>query len=80
MRDLLREFRWWAQAPAKVGLTIDPAAITLGIYDIHYDTSQVNLKSPTWDNLATIAEELQHGVQFIQMWQNMPDTRSRWGG
>jgi hypothetical protein len=64
---------WWANAPGKVGAGISPGAITLGLYNIHYDSSSINLQNPSWTDLETIVEELQHGVQFIEMWQNMPD-------
>lgn len=65
----------WASTAGNIGLTIAPKAITLGLYDIHFDGNSMNLDSPSWQDLRTIVEELQHGVQFIEMWQKLPMIR-----
>jgi hypothetical protein len=51
----------------------DAWAVTLGLYEIHYDTGNINLSSPSWDALGVLAEELAHGEQFVKAWQAMPD-------
>lgn len=56
------------------------SAITLGILDIKYDSSKIDLQSPSWDNIGTIVEELQHGVQFLEMWAKMEMVTERKGG
>ena len=41
-----------------------------GIYDIHYDPSQVDLTGgQDKSSISTIAEELAHSVQFIGIWE-----------
>ncbi|NOT49246.1 MAG: hypothetical protein HOP17_16065 [Acidobacteria bacterium] len=45
------------------------SAITLGLYDIHYDSGQVDLTGgQDKSSIGTIAEELAHTTQFIQIW------------
>jgi YD repeat-containing protein len=58
----------------------DTGAVTLGLYNIYYDPQTVSLTAPTWTALGILAEELEHGKQFIGMWQAMPDQFTRWGG
>ncbi len=48
------------------------AAVTFGLYDIHYDPTQINLESPSWGAIWALVEELAHGEQFLKMWQKMP--------
>src|SRR5438309_9064796 len=45
---------------------VNPAAITLGLYDIHYDSS-VNISGVGVNSLETVIEEVSHTVQFLQV-------------
>ncbi|MEP6850897.1 MAG: hypothetical protein ABI999_18715, partial [Acidobacteriota bacterium] len=55
-----------------IGLLRGIDGMTTGIYNIGYNAT-INLNAPNWNGLATIAEELAHAEQFVQMWQRMPD-------
>jgi RHS repeat-associated protein len=61
---------------------VNPAAIVLGIWDIHYDPKKVKLNGGTSQNLKTILEEISHVVQFLQVWDRMqpnPLTEGKYG-
>src|SRR5690606_24082315 len=47
----------------------DKVAITLGLYDIHYNATKVSLTSR--DSIGVIAEEIAHTVQFIKIWEKV---------
>ena len=49
---------------------MNPAAITLGLYDIHYDSS-VNISGVGVNSLETVIEEVSHTVQFLQVWAGL---------
>ncbi len=51
--------------------TVYPGAITLGLFDIHYDTKSLNLSGGTSEQLKGILEELSHTVQFLQLWAGL---------
>src|SRR5437763_5024349 len=53
----------------------DPAATTLGLYDIHYDPSQVSLNGGSSDSLQTIIEEVAHTEQFLRLWDDLKQNR-----
>ena len=60
--------RFKAGIPGWVKIAADPSAITLGLRDIHYDRSSINLSGGSSDSLQDIIEEVAHTVQFIQLW------------
>jgi len=49
---------------------VNPAAITLGLYDIHYDNS-VTISGGGVNSLETVIEEVSHTVQFLQVWAGL---------
>jgi hypothetical protein len=51
--------------------TVDPDAITLGLYDIHYDPNRVNVNGGDVESLKTVIEEVSHTVQFLQVWAGL---------
>jgi len=51
--------------------TVAPGAITLGLYDIHYDPHFLDLSGGSSENLKTILEEVSHTIQFIQEWAKL---------
>jgi YD repeat-containing protein len=50
-------------------------AVTLGLYDIHYNPANVKLSGGGSNDLFTIIEELSHTVQFLQVWAGMKQRR-----
>jgi YD repeat-containing protein len=50
---------------------VEPAAITLGLYDIHYDPGAVNINGGDVFSLETVLEEVSHTIQFLQVWNGM---------
>jgi len=46
--------------------------VTLGLYDIRFEPSRVNLNGGDFSSLDTIIEELAHTVQFLQVWAKLP--------
>lgn len=50
---------------------VQPAAVTLGLYDIHYDPNAVNINSGDEFSLETVLEEVSHTIQFLQVWNGM---------
>jgi hypothetical protein len=50
---------------------VNPAAITLGLYDIHYDPQVVNINGGDLFSLQTVVAEVSHTVQFLQVWNGM---------
>ena len=60
---------------------VNPAAITLGLYDIHYDNS-VNISGGGVNSLETVIEEVSHTVQFLQVWAGLKKNMmvmGKWG-
>ena len=60
---------------------MNPAAITLGLYDIHYDSS-VNISGVGVNSLETVIEEVSHTVQFLQVWAGLKKNMmvmGKWG-
>jgi hypothetical protein len=54
----------------------DPVAITLGLYNIHYDPNKLDINGGNnWDNIRTVVEELVHTEQFLNVWQETIDRR-----
>jgi hypothetical protein len=43
----------------------------LGLYDIHYDSSSLNLNGGSSEDLKTILEEVSHAKQFLDEWAGM---------
>ncbi|HKR58484.1 MAG TPA: RHS repeat domain-containing protein [Pyrinomonadaceae bacterium] len=62
--------------PGLFHVTADPSAVTLGLYDVHYDPDRVNLHGGTFESLKTIVEEVAHTVQFLQVWGGL---KKSWG-
>jgi hypothetical protein len=60
-------FDWGGTIPG----TVQPGAITLGLYDINYDKNFLNLSGGSSENLKTILEEVSHTIQFIQGWAKL---------
>jgi YD repeat-containing protein len=56
---------------AKLPGVVNPAAITLGLYDIHYDPLTVNISGGGVKSLNTVIEEVAHTVQFTQVWAGL---------
>jgi len=50
----------------------DKVAITLGLYDIHYNPNKVKMNDK--DSIGVIAEEIAHTVQFIGIWESVENT------
>jgi YD repeat-containing protein len=66
-------FKNWI--PGWIRDTTDPAAITMGLYDIHYDPKTVNINGGDIEDLKTVIEEISHTVQFIQVWAGLKQRR-----
>ncbi len=63
--------RFIAGLPLYVDGKSNPA-ITLGLYDIHYDAGQVDLTGGSnKSSIGIIAEEIAHTVQFIALWEKV---------
>ena len=69
--------RFKAGIPSDVKNTVDPHAITLGLYDIHYDSNRVDINGGDVESLRTIVEEVAHTVQFLQVWDSIKSTFSK---
>lgn len=54
--------RFKSGIPGLIKLAADPGAVTLGLYDIHYDPSSVSLNGGSFESLKTIVEEVAHTV------------------
>lgn len=61
----------WAKLGGQLPGTVEPAAITLGLYDIHYNSQQVSITGGEKFSLITIIEEVAHTAQFLQLWAGM---------
>jgi hypothetical protein len=72
-------FNWGGTIPG----TVYPGAITLGLYDIHYDpTFLKSLTSGSSEDLKTILEEVSHTIQFLQVWNGLKKNMmamGKWG-
>jgi len=62
--------RFKAGIPFPISLG-EPQASTLGLFDIHYDPSQVTLDHGDFESLKTIVEVVSHTVQFLQVWAGL---------
>jgi|GEM_PF-1178544 len=62
-------FKNWI--PGTIKTFVDPDAVTLGLYDIHYSPDRVNINSGSFESLKTIVEEVSHTVQFLQVWAGL---------
>ena len=60
--------RFKSGIPTVVNTFQDNDAVTLGLYDIHFNPDRVNLNGGTFSSLDTILEEVAHTVQFSQLW------------
>jgi len=60
--------RFKSGIPSVLNIFQDNNAVTLGLYDIHFNPAQVNLNGGNFDSLDTIVEEVAHTVQFLQLW------------
>jgi hypothetical protein len=60
-------YNWGGTIPG----TVQPGAITLGLYDIHYDRDYLDLSGGSSENLKTILEEVSHTIQFIKVWADL---------
>ena len=60
--------RFKSGIPSVMNIFQDNNAVTLGLYDIHFNPDQVNLNGGYFDSLDTIVEEVAHTVQFLQTW------------
>jgi hypothetical protein len=56
---------------AKLPRAVNPAAVTLGLYDIHYDPQEISLSGGDNYSLKTIIEEVAHTTQFIDIWAGL---------
>jgi hypothetical protein len=57
---------------SKIPATIGQGAVTLGLYDILYDPSSVDLTGgQDKSSIGVISEELYHTVQFSAFWESM---------
>ncbi|HSD48132.1 MAG TPA: hypothetical protein VLB87_16010, partial [Pyrinomonadaceae bacterium] len=59
------------QRAAKLPRVVNPGAITLGLYDIHYNPERYSISGGGMANLDLIVEEVSHTVQFIQQWASL---------
>lgn len=59
------------KAAAKLPKVVNPAAITLGLYDIHYDPQIRNISGGEFKSLDTVIEEVTHTTQFIDIWAGL---------
>ncbi len=60
--------RFKSGIPSVLNIFQDNNAVTLELYDIHFDPAKVNLNGGNFDSLDTIVEEVAHTVQFLQTW------------
>ncbi len=51
--------------------TTDPVAITIGLYDIYYDSDCVGINGGTAFSLTTIIEDVAHAEQFLNLWKSI---------
>ena len=70
----MTDARFKSGIPTILGFGTD-VAITVGLYDIHYNPANVNLSGGGSNDLFTIIEELSHTVQFLQVWAGMKQRR-----
>jgi hypothetical protein len=63
--------RFKAGVPDVLNIFQDNAAVTLGLYDIHYDPGVVTINGGNFESLKTIVEEVAHTVQFLQVWADV---------
>jgi hypothetical protein len=61
----------WIRVGSHLPTAVTPGAITLGLYDIHYDPNSLNLNGGTSEDLKTILEEVSHTKQFLDEWAGM---------
>lgn len=59
------------KAAAKLPKVVNPAAITLGLYDIHYDPQIRNISGGEFKSLDTVIDEVTHTTQFIDIWAGL---------
>jgi hypothetical protein len=56
--------------------TVKPVAMTLGLYDIHYDSKEVDIRGGSKFSLETILEEVSHTEQFLSAWKALGAQKS----
>ena len=64
----------WAKAGGQLPGMVVPGAITLGLYDIHYDPTSLHIIGGSSEDLKGVLEEVSHTVQFLQVWEGMTGT------
>ncbi len=64
--------RFKSGIPSVLNIAQENNAVTLGLYDIHFNPRRVNLNGGNFDSLDTIVEEVAHTVQFLQTWAKQP--------
>jgi len=54
---------------------VTPDAVTLGLYDIYYNSNNVSISGGNLHSLETVIEETAHTVQFLQVWDDLKQHR-----
>jgi len=62
---------WVTAAAAITPGVVTPQAITLGLFDIHYDPKAISVTGGNVNSLQTVIEEVLHTVQFLQVWAGL---------
>ncbi len=62
----------WVDELANLPFAVKPDAVTLGVFDIHYNPGGINISGGNRHSLETVIEETAHAEQFLNMWAKLP--------